>query len=882
MSLDAGVRLGPYEILGPLGAGGMGEVYRARDTRLGRDVAVKVLPSHLSATPELRARFEREARTASSLNHPHICVLHDVGHQDGVDYLVMEHLEGETLAARLERGPLPVAELLRSGIEVADALDKAHRSGIVHRDLKPGNVMLTKSGAKLMDFGLARASGLAASSSHLSGSPTLTKALTAEGTIVGTFQYMAPEQLEGKEADVRSDVWALGAVLYEMATGKRAFEGKSEASLISAIMSSEPPTITALQPMSPPALERLVRACLAKDPDDRISTAHDVRLQLEWIRDAGSQAGVPVPVAARRRVRERLGWAVAVATLAAVATLLLPRLVQRPHPAEIMRFSVMTPENATVIPDPTSCAVSPDGRLLGLLAADSSGTARIWTRPLESLEAQPLRGTENAYLFFWSPDSRQIGFFADGKLKKVAASGGSPEVLCDASDARGGSWSKEGVIVFAPVAAGPLMRVSDDGGEPVEVLEPDSSRRETGLRWPWFLPDGKRFLFVGLPSRQGNFDVYVGSVGSKERKRILASGAAATYAEPGYLLFVRNGRLTAQRFDRRRLEPTGKPTPLGEAPPPSSWAGAPSASASANGVLAHLAAGLPDTKLVWLDRSGKPQGTVPVPPGRYENLSLSPDGRRLVVQKRSSATATDLWMVEPSRGTSSRFTFRPSASRPVWSPDGSRIAYEWSGDGPRDIYLKPASGAGAEQPLFRSSALFKNLSQWSPDGRYVIFSQPEAETGWDVWLLPLEGDQKPVPYVRSPFNELNGAISPDGRWMAYLSDESGRYELYVESFPTPGNRYPISVATGPAGIWWSPNGREMIVIGADWTILSVDIQTTPSFKAGAPRPLFKARQDVAAFTAAPDLWRFLVAVPAGEASTSAITLEVNWPAELKK
>jgi Tol biopolymer transport system component len=900
MPLDAGTRLGPYEILGPLGAGGMGEVYRARDTRLDRTVAVKVIPSHVAATSELRTRFEREARAVSSLNHPHICVLHDVGHQDGVDFLVMEHMEGETLASRLERGALPTADLLRCGIEIADALDKAHRSGIVHRDLKPGNVMLTKGGAKLMDFGLARGapvgapagapaeggsgsgSGLAATPRNLSESPTLARPLTAEGTIVGTFQYMAPEQLEGKEADARTDLFALGAVLYEMATGKKAFEGKSQASLISAIMSSEPPPISALAPMSPPALDRVVRACLAKDPDERIQTAHDVKLELQWIRDAGSQAGVPAPVAARRRGRERLAWSVAVAAVAvALAALVVPRLTQRATEARVMRFSVTAPANLTLTADPTASAISPDGRTLIFLAADSSGTSRIWIRPLESLAAQPVQGTENAYLLFWSPDSRSIGFFADGKLKKVPVGGGSPEVLCDALDARGASWSKDGVIVFAPVAAGPLFRVSADGGDPVEVVGPDSTRHETGLRWPWFLPDGKHFLFVSLPSRQGSFDVYLGSLDSKERKRLLASGAAPIYAEPGYLVFVRNARLMAQRFDRRRLEPTGKPVPLGEAPTVSRYDGAQAVSASANGVLAHPAAGLPNTQLVWLDRSGRRQGAVALPPGRYEGLSLSPDGERVVVEKRSSATAVDLWMVELSRGVATRFTFRPSSGVAVWSPDGSRIAFNSNQAGPWDIYQKLASGAGAEEPLFQSSALFKNLSQWSPDGRYLVFTQPDAATGWDLWLLPVEGDRKPVPYLRSPFNEQSGYLSPDGRWMAYSSDESGKLEVYVQSFPTPGSKYQVSTSGGFAGTW-SKDGKEMIIAGTDGTILSVDVQTTPSFKAGTPRVLFKPRQDLVGITGTRDFQRFLVSVPVGEASPSSITLQLNWPAALKR
>ena len=884
--LAPGTKLGPYEITGPLGAGGMGEVYRARDTRLGRDVAVKVLPSSLSSSPESRSRFEREARTVSALNHPHICTLHDIGREGDTDYLVMELVEGETLADRLTRGPLPTDVLLKTAIEIADGLDRAHRAGIVHRDLKPGNIMLTKSGAKLMDFGLARATGLAASTSGQSQSPTVSRPLTAEGTIVGTFQYMAPEQLEGKEADARSDLWALGAVLYEAVTGRKAFEGKSQASLIGSIMNSEPKSISALAPMSPPAMERLVRACLAKDPEERIQTAHDVRLQLEWIRDAGSQAGLPAPVVARRKSRERLAWGLAAAmtlVVIAAAALLLPRMMRRPLPPPLIRFSVTTPEGVTMLNDVNASAISPDGSRLAFLAADSSGTARIWIRSLETLTAQPLEGTDNATLPFWSPDSRELGFFADGKLKKIALTGGSAEVLCDALDGRGGSWSRDGVILFVPVAAGSIYRVSADGGEPVEVMRPDSSRHETGLRWPQFLPDGKHYLFVSLPQRQGNHDVYLAALGSSESKHLLAAAAAPVYAEPGYLIFVRNGRIMAQRFDPRRLASSGEPQPLGEAPPPSNTNGAPAVSVSATGILAHPGIGLPNTQLVWLDRAGKPQGTIPLPAGRWGNAVVSPDAQRVIVDRQSSPTEVDLWMVELSRGVASRFTFTnaPQTGNAVWSPDGQWVAYNVDRGGPRDIYRKPANGAGEEEALLRSSALFKNLTDWSRDGRYLVFNEPDATTGWDIWLLPVEGERKPIPFLRSRFNENGGWVSPDGHWMSYSSDESGKSEVYVQSFPTPGNKYQVSTAGGFFGLW-SKDGTEMLVPALDGTLQVMDVRTTPTFTLGAPHTLFKVRQDVVGMGGLPDFSRFLETVPVGAAAANSVTLELNWVSALKK
>src|SRR5438093_5466334 len=567
MPLTPGTRLGPYELLEPLGAGGMGEVYKARDTRLDRTVAIKVLPQHLSATPDLRARFEREARAVSSLNHPHICTLYDVGHQDGVDFLVMEHIEGETLAARLEKGTLPLPEVLRYAAEIADALDKAHRQGMVHRDLKPSNVMLTKSGAKLLDFGLARVMGpnaAAAGSSPgpsvlLSQTPTLATPLTGAGMIVGTFQYMAPEQLEGKEADARSDIWAFGAKVYERATGRKAFEGNSQASLIASVLKEQPRPISEIQPLTPPGLDRIVQHCLAKDPDERWQSARDLAHELKWIADAGSKAGVPAPLAARRKSRERLAWVVVAVAVIGLASATVPRVMQPRAERRVMRFSVMAPENATFSADPLNSVISPDGHQLAFVATDSSGTSRIWVRPLESLAPQLLAGTENAGAPFWSPDSRSIGFFADGKLKKVAIGGGAPEVLCDAPDPRGGAWSKSGLIVFAPVATGPLMKVSAEGGEPTEILKPDSTRHETALRWPEFLPDGKHFLFVSLPAHQGVFDVSVGSVDSRDRKRVMTSGAAPVCAGPGDLIFVRNGRLTAQPFDLGALKVVGQP-----------------------------------------------------------------------------------------------------------------------------------------------------------------------------------------------------------------------------------------------------------------------------------------------------------------------------------
>ena len=558
MTLSAGSRLGPYEILSPLGAGGMGEVYKARDTRLERTVAVKVLPSHMSASPEVRQRFEREARTVSQLSHPHICALYDVGRENDVEYLVMEYLEGETLSDRLAKGPLPLEQTLRYGVEIADALDKAHRQGIVHRDLKPANVMITKSGVKLLDFGLAKAMAPAKPQSSLTSLPTQ-QGLTQEGTILGTFQYMAPEQLEGKEADARTDIFAFGCVLYEMATGRKAFSGASHASLITAIMSTEPPPISSALPMSPPALDRVVKKCLAKDPEDRWQNASDLGSELKWIGESGSQTGVATPVSPRRLTRERLAWAVAILALLLAGVAVFRSGRGTTGFAIPMRSSIILTDKSAL----RSIALSPDGTRLAFVARDSAGKNLLWIRPLDSLAAQPLLGTENPSFPFWSPDGRSLGFFADGKLRRIDASGGPPRTLGDAPVPRGGSWSREGVILFSPVVDGPLYRVSASGGLATAVTQLDRSRGESTHRWPFFLPDGRHFLYLvasfGSGEEKERMGIYVRSLDSKEERLIVVAKSTLAYAAPGFVLFRRERHLVAQPFDARSLRITGDP-----------------------------------------------------------------------------------------------------------------------------------------------------------------------------------------------------------------------------------------------------------------------------------------------------------------------------------
>lgn len=809
MTLASGTKLGPYEIVASVGAGGMGEVYRARDTRLGRDVAIKILPEHLTEKPDARQRFEREARAVSSLNHPHICILYDVGHQDGADFLVMELLEGETLAKRLERGPLAAAELLRIGIELSDALDKAHRKGILHRDLKPSNIMLTKSGAKLMDFGLAKASDAAGapmlSSLTQSLNPTAKATpVTAEGTIVGTFQYMAPEQMEGKEADARSDIFSFGAVLFEMATGKRAFEGKTTASVIAAILEREPPAISSVQPMSAPALDRTVKICLAKDPDDRFQSAHDVKLQLEWIRDAGSQAGVAAPIVAHRKNRERIAWA-GIAVLTIVATLFaVGYFLRAPKAASAVISEIPLPADVNFastgnFSDPP--AISPDGKWLAFGGppsfgiAISAGRPELWVRPLNSAEARPLPGTNGATFPFWSPDSRYIGYFANGKLSRIDFSGGPPVALADAN--YGGTWGSDGTILFA-ASSGGIYRVAASGGTARAVTKLDVSRQEIAHRSPKFLPDGKHFLFYARSRIPEDSGTYAASVEGGQPKLILRGSSQATYAPQDYLLFVRQGTLMAQPFDASKLLLTGDAAPLLEHAGVNLAVGRGIFSVSGNGTLScgqTNSVGI-NSRLLWFDRSGKQIGETGTP-AQYVQPNLSPNGRELAVAILDSVTGDpSIWVFDLARGAKTRLTFNPSINaEPVWSPDGRVIAFNSSRSGRINLYEKAADGTGSTTPLVvdDGNEFFAN---WSSDGRYLVYRRLAGRRSRpELWVLPLFGIRKPFPLLwGKQFDVSEPALSPNGRWV---------------------------VSTG-GGAWprWRRDGKELFYLGLDNKIMS--------------------------------------------------------------
>ncbi len=902
MTLSSGTRLGPSEILAPIGSGGMGEVYRARDARLARDVAIKVLPAHLSRDPDLRARFEREARAVAALNHPHICVIHDVGREGDTDFLVMELVEGETLAERLTKGALPVAAMLKAAVEIAGALDRAHRAGIVHRDLKPGNVMLTKAGAKLMDFGLARGASVGGGTLDTTQSPSMTRPLTAQGSIIGTLQYMAPEQLEGKDADARSDLWALGCVLYETATGKRAFEGTTSASVISSIMRDEPRAMSELTPLAPPALERIVRRCLAKDPDDRWQTARDLMHELGWIARSGTTDGAATaataatasfapfpggpPATALTPLPPRRGphpaWiAVAAAAGAAIAAILVPLTRQTPPPPAI-RFSVARQPEMTSMTWPV---LSPDGSMIAFLASDSSGTNRIWVRPIRSLNATPLAGTEGAGRPFWSPDSRQLAYFTGQQLKKVPTGGGPPQLICEVRGGADGSWGSRDVILFDGGQGDSIRQVSASGGVASAATTIDRTR-DAFHSWPCFLPDGERFLYVADGIRRGDPALRVGRIGSTEDKIVGTVGGRTLYAHPGYVLYCADQTLMARPFDAKRLEFTGEPFPVAEKIETQSSSQT-VFSVSQTGALAFLPTGMSErASFLWVDRAGKELGALS-PPGIYRDFDISPDGTRVVYGALDPQTRNqDIWVWDIRRSVATKLTFDPEAEEiwPVWSPDGLRIAYSSDASGVYAILQLPSSGGGRPDSVYRGKGPSGPVG-WSGSGRCLTITSFETTAG-DVCIVSPDEPRPIEPYVNTDFHESNARISPDGRWIAYSSDESGRAEVYVQSFPEHGGKWQVSTQGGdqPA---WRADGKEVFYLSRGGEVTAVPVTTGTTFEAGIPEPLFTRRLTRGPilrnrFAPAPDGQRFLLNVPLESAAPQTFTVVMGWPSEVEK
>ncbi len=889
--IERGTRLGPYEIETPLGAGGMGEVYKGRDTRLDRSVAIKILPAHLSSNPEFKLRFEREARTISGLNHPNICVLHDVGEVElaipnptagqtaatsATSYLVMELCDGETLADRLVRGPLPIDQVLRYGIEIADALDRAHRSGITHRDLKPGNIMLTKVGVKLLDFGLAKTKGNGIPEPD--GSTEL-KPVTQEGMIVGTFQYMAPEQIEGREADHRSDIFAFGALLYEMVTGKRAFDGSSRASLIAAILEREPQPIAEIAPLSPPALDRVIRSCLAKDPDERWQSAHDLRRELLWMRDGLSSPGQAAPAIAHKgHSRERLAWVAAVALPLLVAALMW--LALRPSDAPPVRLvsAIAPPAGAEIVVTGDAggpVILSPDGRLAAFVATSDDGPM-LYVQSLETGITTRLNGTERAMFPFWSPDSRSLGFFAEGKLAVTDLNGAPPRALADAADGRGGAWGSDGTIVYTPYTQAGIMRVPASGGSPVTITTLQAPY--TTHRWPSFHPDGKHILYVAamhsIPESPDTAIFMTALDGSGTQKLVASPGNGLVWRD--WLLYLKTNKLVAQRLSGAALE--GEPIVVWEDVLYDGGTWRAIFSISDGGLFSTHGRSNSDgnTVISWLDRKGDRIGEIG-PPAYYRDVALSPDESMIAVSIGDPLTTIHLHDIE--RGSRTRFSFLPGATAdPHWTPDGRNIIFTTLGDAKFQLVIKPADGSAPERVLYESDILLRP-SAVTPDSRYLLFERGSGLAG-DIMRIPLAGGE-PETVIGGPMQQYEGKLSPDGKWLAYIDSNSSGRNLFITSYPPSGARWQISNETVYAS-FWNQNGKELLYV-SPYGIRSVNIETSEkTVRVGQVTSLFAVNVNTndRGIAMSRDGSRFLV-VPIRQSTSGAATLITNFDLPLR-
>lgn len=831
MPIVAGTMLGRYEIISLLGHGGMGEVYRAKDTRLNRDVAIKVLTSELSDNQQLRQRFEREARAISSLNHPHICAMYDIGREKDLDYLVMEFLEGETLAQRLATGPMPLEDVFRYGIQVAQALDKAHSQGIVHRDLKPGNIMLTRSGAKLLDFGLAKlldSNAFFTTVSH--------EELTVSGTLLGTPQYMSPEQLHGNEADARSDIFALGALLFEMVTGRKAFEGKTQASIITAILTQEPPAVSALEQVSPPELDRLIQTCLAKDPEYRWQRAQDIVNQISSLAQGRYPSKTWIPL--QRPGQKSLVWKL-IAALAAIAfVIVLGLYVTRPRltTSGLIRFEVPPPASHG---STRSMAISPNGKLLAFVCTDPSGKDFLWIRSLDSYTNKMMQGTEDARYPFWSPDSRYVGFFAQSKLKKVDVNDGFVQGICETTLARGGTWNRKNTIVFSKNPEDGLYSVSAAGGTPAELTRLDSTRKETTHRWPQFLPDDNHFLYYVMSSDPRKNGIYAGSLDSHESKQIMTSDWRGVYAPPGYLIFTQQGKVFAQKFDSKSLQLKGEPYSLTEFMwHDSDISGFTSLSFSDNSILASWPGRDLTSQPVRMNRSGEIVKRIGAA-GNIFDFSLSPDNEKIAACVVDPDTlCTDIWIEDLVRGSRSRLTVHPrNEITPVWAPDSDRLVFSSDRSGLSQLYLTSVNAMRNEKQITQSEG-WKYPYTWSPDGAYLLYDVSKRSQ-FDIWALNMEKQSKEFPFVETEFGELDASFSPDSKWVVYSSDESGNAEIFIQGFPPPGKKFQVSVAGGSRPVWRS-DGKEILFLSPNEELMSAEItfdNQTP--QAGIPRPLFR-------------------------------------------
>ncbi len=884
MALEVGKQLGPYKILGSAGAGGMGEVYKATDTRLDREVAIKVLHAKVANSADIKERFEREAKVIAGLNHPNICTLFDIGEAEGIDYLVMEFIEGETLSDRLAKGPLPNEELLTVAIQIADALDKAHKQGLVHRDLKPGNVMLTKEGAKLLDFGLAKFTPQAGFLDALSSAETRTTPLTTQGAIIGTLQFMAPEQLEGEEADARSDIFAFGATLYQMATGQNAFAGKSRASLIASVLKEQPRDISEITTKTPLALEKVIKQCLSKDPEQRWQSAGDLKRSLELIRDGASNVTVG---SAKPSSSSTIVLGVVTAVLL-VTTAFFGYLAfnQEEIQREVIHASITAPAGTRLAGlAGGSLALSPDGKMVVFNAADTiNGKEFLWVRKFDSPTSIKLAGTSDSWMPFWSSDSRYIAFFIRGKLKKILATGGPTLTLCDAPNGRTGSWNQNDVIIFTPNSVGPLFQVSAAGGQAKQLTTLDSTNNDLTHRWPSFLPDGDHYLYyarTGSATGGEKDAIRIGALSTGKQEHLIHAKSNAAFAR-GHIVYARNNTLMAQPFDLDKLALVGDGQPIAENV------------SFVDNYSRSLFTLSPDGKIIFrtgelqlgsmitvFDSSGLALDSI----GDWETqytISLSPDERYVAGEIDSQSGWSNIWIHDISRGIKRRMTFDSLNSfTPVWSPDGESIAYITQTGDSTIIYRRSADGMGDATHLFASKEnMF--LSSWSADGKYLFAakrSNPDA-----AWILPLDSIEKSRRIFDLASANVAPVLSADGRWLAFTSDESGNPEVYVTSFPAVSGKWQVSINNGDKPKW-SADGKRLYYLDDKGVINVAEVGGSgSSFHPGAVRALFKISGEQLGNTFAinSDGTKFYVnQLPSGSnKKVEPMTMILNWDALL--
>ncbi len=900
MALAPGTKLGPYEIFSALGAGGMGEVYRARDTRLERTVAIKVLSSSLTASPELKQRFEREARTVSSLQHPHICVLYDIGHDpaSGTDFLVLEYLEGETLADRLRKGRLPLTEQLNIAIQIADALGAAHSAGVVHRDLKPGNVILTKSGAKLLDFGLAKPLSSTVVSGNVSSAPAFTATqtlpgpspmvspLTTQGTVIGTIQYMSPEQLEGKEADARSDIFAFGAMLYEMASGKRAFDGKSQIKIASAILEDHPTPLRSLQPKVGAEFERMVGTCLNKEPQARFQCAHDLKLQLIWLRESGKHV-TSGKTEERAKILTQASWAFVAVFVLVAAVITVLALRRAPAPMSVEAY-ILPPDKAsftlTVDDGSGPVVLSPDGKKIAFVAQETEATNRIYVRSLADKDAKPVPGTENATYPFWSPDGESLGFFSGGSLRRVSLNGGPVLEICKTPRPRGGSWGAD-IILIAPDVVGGVFRVSPNAGStPVQVTSVASNH--TTNRWPVLLPDGKHFLYLASnhsnPDPSSRNGIYFASLDGKENQFVVPAESNAVYAR-GHLLWEQSGSLLAQAFDPATGKVRGETVPVAAdvGYHQSTWRAA--FDANENGTLIYQAGtGTGNEKLMLFSRDGR---SVPVDDANaFVDIRISPDGHKAAALS-TTGSSYGIWLLNLDQGTRVRFTFGHASGGMAWSADGKYLYYTTLGT-PSRIMRKPIEGTGQEIAVYENETPI-HVTDVSPDGRYLLVEQSYGKIPLTTLLVSLAPNSNPRPLTDDPIPTYYARFSQDGKWVVYVTAETSRNELYVTSLSQGGKQQ----LTSAGGYWsrWAADGKTIFFATGGGGVFALPIKmTNDAIEPGKPVPLFAVAGMPSIgfydepFDATPDGRRFLLKSIGDRSGASRAVLVTNWPARLKK